>query len=296
MMNRRFGIVTCALLVIAACGRSVAQEQNFGTIKVNVHLIEVYATIFDHSGRYVDGLNRENFEVYEDGKPQHIASFETNTQGISCAILLDTTGSMAQALPRVKNSIVRFIDQLDDNDAVGIYTFDRNLVVRQEFTTDKDAAKRAVLRTRAEGETALFDALAEVSQEVAGRPGKKAIVVFTDGDDNASALSANAAINRAKKSGIPLYAIAEGEATHSANLKKVLEDLSQRTGGTTYQAKKPEDIETVFQDIAGDLRHLYMLSYQPAAASTDGKWRKIDLEVKGLKDYRMRAKQGYFPN
>jgi VWFA-related protein len=295
-MNLRLSFAAFLLLVTVMPGRSSAQEQGFGTIKVNVHLIEVYATIFDHSGRYIDGLNRDNFEVYEDGKPQHIASFETNTQGISVAILLDTTGSMAQALPRVKNSIVRFIDQLDDNDAVGIYTFDQNLVVRQEFTTDKDAAKRAVLRTRAEGETALFDALAEVSQELAGRRGKKAIVVFTDGDDNASALSANAAINRAKKLGIPLYAIAEGEATHSANLKKVLEDLSQRTGGTSYQAKKPEDIENVFQDIAGDLRHLYMLSYQPSAASPDGKWRKIDLEVKGLKDYRMRAKQGYFPN
>lgn len=266
-----------------------------GTIRVEVHLIEVYATIYDQKGHYVDSLSRDRFQVLDDGKPQEIASFESGSQSLSCAILLDTTGSMSEALPRVKNSIVKLIDELGPQDSVAFYTFDERLIVRQEFTTDKDAAKRAVLRTRAQGRTALFDALSETAQDISKRPGKKALVVFTDGEDNSSVLNANSAIDRAKKVGVPLYAIAEGEAVKSQNLKKLLEDLSQRTGGSTYQVNKSGDIELVFQKIAQDLQHLYMISYQPPSAPGDAKWHKIDVSVRGLRDYRVRAKEGYFP-
>jgi len=276
--------------------RSAADDpQAPGAIKVEVHLIEVYATIYDQKGRFVDGLSRDSFQVSEDGKPQEIASFETGSQSLSCAILLDTTGSMSEALPRVKNSIVKLIDELGPQDSVAIYTFDERLSAKQEFTTDKDAAKRAVLRTRAQGRTALFDALSETARDIAKRPGKKVLVVFTDGDDNSSALNASSAIARAKKVGVPLYAIAEGEAAKSQNLKKLLEDMSQRTGGSAYQVNKSGDIENVFQKIAENLQHLYMISYQPPSSAAGDKWRSIDIAVKGVKDYRIRAKEGYFP-
>ena len=263
-------------------------------IKVQVRLVEVYASILDKKGHFVDGLSRENFEVLEDGKPQQIAAFDSTSQSLSCAILLDTTGSMSEALPRVKNSIVKLIDELGPEDSVAIYTFDQRLVIRQDFTTDKDAAKRAALRTRAEGATALFDALSEAAQELSQRSGKKVLILFTDGDDNSSALNASAAVARAKKAGVPLYSIAEGEATHSTNLRKLLDELSERTGGAAYEAKKPGEIEQVFHEISEDVRHLYMISYRPPQGANDGKWRKIDVLVKGPKEYRVRAKEGYF--
>lgn len=264
------------------------------TIKVQVRLVEVYASVHDQKGHFVDGLTRENFQVLEDGKPQQIAAFDSTSQSLSCAILLDTTGSMNEALPRVKNSIVKLIDELALEDSVAIYTFDQRLVVRQEFTTDKNAAKRAALRTRAEGATALFDALSEAAQELSQRPGKKVLILFTDGDDNSSALNASAAASRAKKAGVPLYTIAEGEATRSKNLRKLLDDLSQGTGGAAYEVKKLGEIEQVFHEISADLRHLYMISYRPPGEAHDGKWRKIDLLLRGPKDCRVRAKEGYF--
>jgi VWFA-related protein len=153
-----------------------------------------------------------------------------------------------------------------------------------------------VLRTRAEGGTALFDSLSEVSLETSARSGKKAIVVFTDGDDNSSALTANTTASRAAKLGIPLYAIAAGEATRSKHLRATLNELSQRTGGATYEVKRPTDIEGVFLDVTHDLQHLYMISYQPPAGPADGRWRKIDLAVKGMKKYSIRAKEGYYPD
>ena len=296
MKKAKFYILTCAAAAALSFVAAVWAQDQVGVIKVEVHLVEVYATVFDHKGYYVDGLGRDRFEIYEDGKRQPIASFETQAQALSCAILLDTSGSMAAALPRVKNSIGKFIDQLDPQDMVAIYTFDQRLVTRQEFTTDKGMAKRAVLRTRAEGGTALFDSLSEVSLETSARSGKKAIVVFTDGDDNSSALTANSAATRAAKLGIPLYAIAAGEATRSKRLRAILNELSQRTGGATYEVKRPNDIEGVFLDVTHDLQHLYMISYQPPAGPADGRWRKIDLAVKGLKKYSVRAKEGYYPD
>ncbi|HEV2195985.1 MAG TPA: VWA domain-containing protein [Candidatus Acidoferrum sp.] len=286
--------VFCNLLLAFSVSLAYHGQGASTTIKVQVRLVEVYASVHDQKGHFVDGLSRESFQVLEDGKPQQIAAFDSTFQSLSCAILLDTTGSMSEALPRVKNSIVKLIDELGPEDSVAIYTFDQRLVVRQDFTTDKSAAKRAALRTRAEGATALFDALSEAAQELSQRSGKKALILFTDGDDNSSALNASAAVARAKKAGVPLYTIAEGEATHSKDLKKLLDDLSQRTGGAAYEVKKPGEIEQVFHDVSEDLRHLYMISYKPPEVTNDGKWRKIDLLVKGVKDYRIRAKEGYF--
>jgi VWFA-related protein len=287
---KRFSSLLVALWIVL---RAYSQEPTT-IIKVQVRLVEVYASIHDQKGHFVDGLSRENFQVLEDGKPQQIAAFDSTSQSLSCAILLDTTGSMNEALPRVKNSIVKLIDGLGPQDSVAIYTFDQRLVIRQEFTTDKNAAKRAALRTRAEGATALFDALSGAAQELSQRSGKKVLILFTDGDDNSSALNASAAVARAKKAGVPLYTIAEGEAMHSKNLRKLLDDLSQRTGGAAYEVKKPGEIEQVFHEISEDLRHLYMISYRPPQGTNDGKWRKIELLVKGPKDYRVRAKEGYF--
>jgi VWFA-related protein len=257
--------------------------------------VEVYATVLDNHGSFVDGLKADNFHILEDGRPQKISTFENDADALSCAILLDTTGSMRDALPRVRNSVVKLIDELGDGDSVGIFTFDQQLTVRQDFTTDKGAAKRAVLRTRAQGSTALFDAISETSEELARRRGKKVLIVFTDGNDNASLLTASGAVAHAQKLGIPLYAIAEGEATHSSELSKVLNQVSERTGGVAYQVKKADDIERVFATIATNLKHLYLLSYKPIGNSDNARWRKIDVVISGLEGYRLRTKQGYFP-
>ncbi len=294
-MSRLFSGILVAALVSAALSSAVAQD-SFGTIKVDVRLVEVYATVLDNRGTFIDGLKVDNFQILEDGRPQKISIFENDADSLSCAILLDTTGSMRDALPRVRNSVVKLIDELGEHDSVAIFTFDQQLTVRQDFTTDKDAAKRAVLRTRAQGSTALFDAISESSEELAKRQGKKVLIVFTDGDDNASLLTASGAVVHAQKLGIPLYAIAEGEATHSSELGKVLSELSERTGGIAYQVKKADDIERVFSTIATNLKHLYLLSYKPNGNRDTAKWRKIDIVVSGFQNYRLRAKQGYYPD
>lgn len=272
---------------------SMASGQN-ATFKVDTRLVEVYATIRDHDGRFLDGLPKERFEVRDNGELRPLAAFESNSASLSCAILLDTTGSMAAALPIVKNSVVKLIEELRENDSVAIYSFSTGLNQLQDFTSDKSTAKQAVLRIRAAGATALFDAISELALEVTARSGKKAIVVFTDGEDNASLLNARSAIQRAKKAGVPVYAIAEGEALKSKMLLEELKDVAEMTGAQSYRARKTSDIAALFQQITGDLQHTYMLAYKPPP-STDQKWRTIGLTVIGLKGPKIRAKEGYLP-
>lgn len=284
----RRGILFC---VLAAAALAQAPEAVF---RADVRLVEVYATVLDHRGKFVEGLVKDRFEIRDNGAPQPLAAFEASQADLSCAILLDTTGSMMRSLPAVKNAIVKLIDDFRQNDLIAVYSFSGSLQVLQEFTKDKAAAKRAVRRTRAEGRTALFDSLSQLARELARRNGKKAIVVFTDGQDNTSVLNAGAAIARVKRAGVPLYAVAQGEALKSPALLKELGELAQGTGGRAYKVQQAGEVSTVFQDISNELRHTYMLAYKPPPAA-GGQWRTIQVSVKGLKDYKLRAREGYTP-
>jgi VWFA-related protein len=262
--------------------------------RVQTRLVEVYATVRDHNGRYLDGLPQDRFQVKDNGQVQPVLAFESNTAKLSCAILLDTTGSMAAALPVVKNSVIRMIDELAPDDNVAVYSFSVGLKRLQDFTTEKAAAKQAVLRGHASGQTALFDAISELAREIEPRTGKKAIVVFTDGADNASLLNARSAVQRAKKSGIPVYAIAEGDALNSKELLAEIKEIAETTGGKFHEAHKTSQINEIFQDISGDLGHTYLLAYKPPPI-TDQKWRTIELAVLGVRGVKVRAKEGYLP-
>ncbi|HEY1342341.1 MAG TPA: VWA domain-containing protein [Bryobacteraceae bacterium] len=283
---------TFALALVLA-GAAAAQEGDV-LFKSDVRLVEVYATVMDQKGKYLDGLTRDRFEVRDNGTPQPLAVFETESAGLSCAILMDTTGSMAHALSAVKNAAATLIDSLRPIDSVAIYSFSNSLRMLQDFTTDKAAAKRAMMRTRPAGETALFDSLSQLARDLARRTGKKAIVAFTDGADNVSGLNASAAIARARKSGLPIYAAALGDALKSPLLLDELKQIAQNTGGQAYRMEKPADILTVFEDISRDLKHTYLLAYRPPPTE-EKSWRTIHVTVSGLKSGKIRAREGYLP-
>jgi Ca-activated chloride channel family protein len=279
------------LLPVMAAAVGVGQDAVF---KTETRLLEVYATVQDQRGHYVDGLTKDRFSILDEGQPQPIVAFESETSALSVALLLDTTGSMQKALPSVKNAVVTFLDALRPSDAAAAYGFSASLNLLQDFTLDREALKRSVLRTRAGGNTALFDSIAQVAHDISARPGKKVIVVFTDGGDNASVLQATGAILRARKSGIPVYAIAEGDALRSSDLMKLLRSIAEGSGAEVYEARRLSDIDGILQEILTNVQHTYLLAYKPPP-SRDANWRAIRLSVEGLKKYRLHAKEGYFP-
>ncbi len=270
-------------------------QQSPLTLRADVRLVEVYATGTDNKGRHVTGLPPEAFEVYDEGVAQRIVSFQSSGEALSCAVLLDMTGSMMAALPTVKNATLSLIDVLRDSDSIAIYGFNISLRLLQDFTLDKGAAKREVMRIRPAGGTALLDAIAQVAMDLSARKGKKSVIVFTDGNDNSSFLNADAAISRARKAGLPVYTVAEGDALKSRQLLNSLEHLSEATDGRSFTARKASDIERIFTEISKDVTSTYLLAY-PAPPPGGAKWRSIQVAVRDPRGTKVHARKGYAPN
>ena len=258
-----------------------------------VELVEVHVAVADGKRRYLRRLTRDNFHVFDNGERQEITVFEASESGFSCALLLDTTGSMVRSLPTLKRSILDFIDDLRPSDSVAVYAFSTNLEQLQPFTLDKNEAKRAVLSTRADGATALFDSVYRVAKDLSQVDGKKALLVFTDGDDNSSVLNARSAIRQARAVGVPVFTAAQGQALENNDLVKQLRELSESTGGLAFEMKRSSQAKQIFGEISNALKHGYLLAFRPPRAVRDG-WRTIQVSVSGVRRPRVRAKSGYF--
>jgi VWFA-related protein len=257
----------------------------------NTSLVEVYATVVDGRGRHVDDLDRSAFTILDGGSARPIVSFENSATTISCAIVLDTTASMRPVLQRVRQEINHLVDHFRDGDYVAAYKFAEGLELLHPFTIDKMAIKQALTRTRAEGGTALFDAIAKVALEVSPRGGKKALVVFTDGADNASMLNAASAAETAKKVGVPVYAAAQGDALHQPALLNQLRNVARVTGGKVYTVTTLNDAAKIFEDISEELRHTYLLTFAPPPDAVG--WRPIAVRVAGGRGHQVRAREAY---
>jgi len=261
--------------------------------RTDSRLVEVYVTVSDDRGRYVDDLPPTQFALREQGTTVPIAAFETRTSPVSVALLLDTTGSMEAALPALKNAALKLIDELRPIDSVAVYGFNESVSLLHPFTNDRRAAERAVLKTQAFGGTALYDALVRVDRDLSVRPGKKVIVVFTDGDDNASTLTAETAILCVKTDGVPVYTIAQGEAVKHPQFVTQLAAVSRATGGVAFTIQAPSEIRRVFESVSQDLMHGYLLMFQPPASASTG-WRTIEVGLADSRGRKVRAREGYY--
>jgi VWFA-related protein len=274
----------------AAAGAALAPAD--AVFRVNGRLVEVHATVTDGRGRYIDDVPPDEFRVLDDGQPVPVSSFENRNTAVSVALLIDATGSMQNALPPLKSAALKLIGEMRPADAVAVYAFNSMVTELQPFTTDKQAAERAVLRAHALGSTALYDALVRVDRDLAGRTGKKAIVVFTDGDDNRSTLSAEIAIARAKAAGVPIYTIAQGAALDRPKLLDQLAGMANSTGGLPFAIRDPAEILKVFESVSRDLTHGYLLTFQPPPEESSG-WHSIKVALTAARGRTVRAREGY---
>jgi Ca-activated chloride channel family protein len=211
--HRRAAIMTAALIaatsIVVPAQEPPDDRQGF-RFKSAVELVNVTATVTDRSGRFVSGLHKEDFRLFEDNTPQTITHFSSERVPVSLGIVLDTSGSMAgEKIVAAKRAIDRFINELlDPADEIFIYTFDQRPELVQEWTTDRELLRSAVDRVRPRGGTALYDAVAEaVPLANTGRHRKKAVVIISDGNDTSSQTDPGSVKAAIRETEVLVYAI-----------------------------------------------------------------------------------------
>ena len=253
-----------------------------------VNRVILWVTVTDKSDKLVGDLAKESFTVYEDGTPQTIRDFLLEDRPITMAIVLDSSGSIRDAMPEVHQAAAGFVETLRPQDKALVIDFDDKVFLLQDLTSDQALLKDAVSSTEALGSTALYDALHAAFRKLRGIEGRKAIILLTDGDDTSSQFSYNRILEEAKAQSVILYGIGLGDVK-----KSVLKEFSDTTGGRAFFVTKASQLAEVYRKIAEELRRQYYLSYSTTNTKWDGRF--IKLQVKSTNpDWSVRARRGYF--
>jgi Ca-activated chloride channel family protein len=288
-----------------AADRGIAKSHLSSAVtsfKTSANLVTVPVSVTDGSNRMVLGLEKNNFQVYENKQLQTVHSCSTENAPVSIGIVLDTSGSMQNKLDEAREAIDNFIRTANSSDEFFMITFSDSPVQALDFDSSAQALQNALLYTVSKGSTALFDAvyLAIRKMEKAKYP-RKAILIISDGGDNHSHYTEREVHRIAKEADVLIYAIGIYDSYVDSLEERlgpvVLADLSALTGGHAFVIENPKDLVDAADQIGFELRNLYMLSYRPEKAGMDGKWHKIKVKLlppKGLPALQVHAREGYY--
>lgn len=241
-------------------------------------------------GKFVRGLKQEDFDIKEDGRPQAITMFAPEGLALEMIVTMDVSGSMDDDMPEMRNAVKALLDTLRPQDRATVAAFNTSFFVVSARDSDAEKRRRALDRLAAWGATSLYDALVRSADILQKRTGRKAIIMFTDGDDNASRTAAQSADRRMETSDAVLYVIGQGHAARTPALKSRLERLARLSGGRAFFTNDITELKTVFDEIVEDLANQYALWYT-SDREADNTWRRIDVSVRSKGD--VRARQGY---
>ncbi|MBZ5638623.1 MAG: VWA domain-containing protein [Acidobacteriia bacterium] len=258
-----------------------------------VNRVILWASVTDRKDQFVSGLGRDDFRVIEDGNEQTVQEFTAEDRPIALAILLDTSGSMKERMKQVHAAAGAFVDTLRPEDRALVIAFDDKVFLLQDLTADRDALKDAITSTEAIGATAIYDALHAAFRKLRGIPGRKAIILLSDGDDTSSQAGYARVLEEAKAQNVLIYGIGLGIGMLDRGRKNVLKEFSDVTGGRAYFVKEAKDLAGAYQQIADELRHEYYLTYSTSNTTWDGRWIKVEVEARNS-DYSVRARRGFF--
>ena len=298
-------------------------SQEKPTITTRVELVDVVFSVLNRRQKFITDLQKENFKVFEDNKPQDIRFFSRETDlPLRVGMLLDTSNSIRDRIKFEQEAAIDFLYNVvrRHKDLAFLMTFDNEPEIVQDYTEDLGQLRDAILKQRAGGGTALYDAIYTACQRLLAIPPmpagpnpqvRRVLVVISDGDDNLSSHSRSEALEMAQRAGVVIYAISTSTQWVTANEErnpvkrterkyhkdegdKVLDQITEETGGRAFFPYRVDDLAQSFLDIGDELRSQYSLAYTPANKTADGKLRTIRIEVdrKGL---QVRARRGYYP-
>jgi len=324
-------LLSLCLLTTCCFGGTRAFAQNDpARLEVQVVLVELDVAVTDSKGNYISGLKPEDFEILEDGIPEKIRTFEEGAEtphvvfnkadakpgldgakmgatdlnkfgdglkrasGSNLFILFDTSNYMYRGFVFAQDSIADFIRSLEGVNRMALYSYSRDLDRVAPLTPDRGRVLRGVRETVAGDDAALYNALLMTVKDAAPLSGRKVIVVFSNGPDNASLVPPEDISELAQSTGTIIYMISTRAAQSEPISSAVFERMTKATGGKAYFARDWKDENRAFASIRDDLAHLYALSYYPSSNPNHG-FRKISVKLVGkdLQKLHIRTREGY---
>lgn len=259
--------------------------------EINVSAVQLYPVVRNWRGAYVNTLAQEDFTVHESGRAVPIEYFATEASTLTLFLVLDASGSMENDLSIVKDSALRLIDQLRDEDLVALYSFNHAISVLHAAAADHQLAKESLFSLRAGGGTALYDAVIRVLKDTESHAGRKAVVLFSDGMDERSLTSLGRTIETARRSEVLIYTIGTKRTAGDEKARHDLKQLAEETGGEIFLIEKFKQLPEIFDAILSDLRAQYILSFTPREGPPG--WRDVEVEV-ARRGLRVRCRKSYY--
>jgi Ca-activated chloride channel homolog len=266
--------------------------------KVGVETVFIKISVTDPLNRYVTGLEKEHFKVFEDKVEQSISHFHQQAAPISVGLIFDVSASMKDNnnIKKAKNAITRFLDSGNREDEYFLVTFNQKTTLVQSFTPQTASLQSDVAFQKPGGRTAMYDAVYMGLDHIKGAKNeKKALILITDGEDNSSRYSPSEVKEFAKESDVQIYAI--GEEGKLGYGRSEIQNIVTMTGGRSFFPNTFNELDYYIDLIHAELRTQYVLGYIPTNKSHDGKWRRIRVKLdapQGLPPLKIHTKEGYY--
>ncbi len=275
------------------------------TLREDAYEVRLDATVLDGSGRSIQTLTKDDFHVYEDGVPQVITGFRHEDLPVSLGILIDSSGSMYDKRAAVDQASLDFVKLSNPADEAFLVDFSWEAFIDQDFTNDPKKLAEGLSYIKSSGGTAIYDALVASADYLSknAKHTKQVLLIVTDGEDNASTASLEQAIRRIQDlDGPVIYCVgllfgADADKRESRHARRVLETLSEQTGGAAYFPRSLKEIDPIAAQVAQDIRTQYTIAYRSTKSPTLGGYRQVHVEAKakGFGRLTVRTRSGYFP-
>ncbi len=284
------------LLIAILQTHYISGQSDDEVISVDSSILVMNAAITDTSGKWVGGLERKHFRVFEDGIEQEIKSFDTESTPFAAVILLDTSGSMEERVTLARSAAIQFLDGLRTDDFAAIYNFYSKVELVQDFSNSRDLREQA-FDLKANGMTVLNDAIYKAAEVLSKRPEKRrAIIILSDGADTMSKTSESKALKAALAVNAVIYTVDMSaiDTTGKDRIQNqgVLKNFAEKTGGKFVATPGGLAMRDAFRGIVNELSQQYTITYQPSNNKKDGKWRAIELRV-SRPNLTIRTRKGY---
>jgi Ca-activated chloride channel homolog len=278
-------------------------KQPTQTLKIDVDLVLVSATVTDSLNRYVSGLEASHFQIWEDKIEQKVEYFSAEDVPISIGVIFDVSGSMKDKIATARQAAATFLKTGNPEDEYFLVEFANRPEVASDFTTDVTKLQTKLIMTPAKGMTAMYDSVYLGLEKLKeGTNPKKALLLITDGEDNRSRYTFQNVKEFVKEQDVQIYGIGIVDDFNSQlgagrTGRALIEELSELTGGQAMFPDSVYELEDICTKIAVELKNQYVIGYHSTNGAKDGKWRKLRVKVnppKGIQRLNVRAKQGYY--